>query len=178
MRVVRSRPGASRVGRARTEGRAWVGGARSWRRLGLLSADGGSSTWARVKLIRNRIRFVIVRIVASSSTARRDGLHTTADETIGTRWSELERFLQISLSACDQEGDDPCLHGVPDIHGVRLAVTRPDCRQNQPTPDALASSPSWAMVGSTRAWSHSPPTLEMWIPSAHRTVTPSIFDWK
>src|ERR1019366_8182608 len=63
MLVGGSRPGASRGGRARTEGRAWLGGARSWRRLGVLSADGGSSTWARAKSIRNRIRFVIVRIV-------------------------------------------------------------------------------------------------------------------
>ncbi len=57
-------------------------------------------------------------------------------------------------------------------------VTRPDCRPIQPAPEARASSPSWAMVGSTRAWSHSPPSLEMWIPSAHRTATPSIFDSK
>ena len=39
------------------------------------------------------------------------------------------------------------------------------------------SNPSRATVGRMSGWSQTPPGSEMWMPSAHRTVTPSITDW-
>ena len=57
-----------------------------------------------------------------------------------------------------------------------MPVTWDDVRQDVPAP-ARTASPRRAMVGRTRACSHSPPCFEMWTPSAHRTVTPSTSDW-